>query len=732
MPDGLAADQLSEWNEFLAWKRCQAAPASVAGDDDGDNDNDSETHDVPPDRSDPAGLVADAARARRPVARVHLHRGHFAFMRCYIEGLNIGARWDHYLGQHGEATDLRAVHRAVRQLRGDLVAIARRHDRHGLARLLGLNVRDMGGTAQSASRPTLDAFVAERGLEDWSMNEQLRYYEEDHGAPTRRERAGARLLARQLAALRWLEQQAATTPLAADPPGAWLIPELAAPIEAAGITTLGQLAERINGMAAGWHASLHGIGEGKATRIVAWLRATASDTLLAIGAHVDTPRRQLTAAALDAVTAPAAAVLPFGKFAVPAALCGAAGQYRAPAAHCVIGAQHDLDALQAYIRTRPALPLAERQARLEKWRRQHPGEEAPTGLRAWLLILSPTAAAYLQEIHRCMLWAVLERQKALSSLDQLDAAAYQLFLSDPQPAVRWCSGARGREKFGPSWRPFAGPLGSASAGRAITVLSAFFTYLRDGGYVVANPFKGIGKALEPLGPQVERSLTVVEWGAVLRALDALPVTLAGARLRFGIRLMYATGLRRAETVAAKVGDLRWVSYPPDDDDQETVEGWELVVMGKGRRERRVPVPPAVIDDLSAYLRLRGLGDDVRHADNAAVPLLGHVVDGADPLAGIGAQTWYDALKGFFGQVASKMEHTAPSAAAQLRRASSHWLRHTRVSHSLAAGTDADVERLVAGHRSLATTSGYAHAEGKRRLRGSERFFDSWGVRSSTP
>ena len=132
IPDGLAADQLSEWNEFLAWKRRQAAPASVAGDDDGDSD--SEVHDVAPDRSDPAGLVADAARARRPVARVHLHRGHFAFMRCYIEGLDIGARWDHYLGQHGEATDLRAVHRAVRQLRGDLVAIARRHDRHGLAR----------------------------------------------------------------------------------------------------------------------------------------------------------------------------------------------------------------------------------------------------------------------------------------------------------------------------------------------------------------------------------------------------------------------------------------------------------------------------------------------------------------------------------------------------------------------------------------------------------------------
>ena len=61
------------------------------------------------------------------------------------------------------------------------------------------------------------------------------------------------------------------------------------------------------------------------------------------------------------------------------------------------------------------------------------------------------------------------------------------------------------------------------------------------------------------------------------------------------------------------------------------------------------------------------------------------------------------------------------AAAQLRRASTHWMRRTGITHSLASGTPMDVEMGIAGHSSIATTSRYTHAETRRRLQESLRF-----------
>jgi len=264
-----------------------------------------------------------------------------------------------------------------------------------------------------------------------------------------------------------------------------------------------------------------------------------------------------------------------------------------------------------------------------------------------------------------MLWSILERGKALSSLDQVDAAAYVAFLADPQPRARWCSGARGRERYGPPWRPFAGPLGAAAGVRAVTVLGTFFRYLREGGYVVANPFATLAKPRAAMAAApIERSLTVAEWSAVLRTVDHLADTPANRRLRFGVRFMYATGLRRAEEVAAKVGDPRWVSYPPDEEDPELVEAWELEVLGKGRRRRCVPVPPAVVGELKGYLASRGLPLDLADPALAGVHLLGQAIAGADPLAGIGAQTWYDQLVALFQRAAAEMECSAPAAAAR--------------------------------------------------------------------
>lgn len=59
---------------------------------------------------------------------------------------------------------------------------------------------------------------------------------------------------------------------------------------------------------------------------------------------------------------------------------------------------------------------------------------------AWLARYADSAAtltAYRREVERLILWTVLQLGKPLSSLTHEDLLAYERFLADPQPAMRW-------------------------------------------------------------------------------------------------------------------------------------------------------------------------------------------------------------------------------------------------------------------------------------------------------
>jgi hypothetical protein len=127
----------------------------------------------------------------------------------------------------------------------------------------------------SLELPSLEAFAEAHGLEDERQADQIAAYEAEYGRATQRLRRRARLIARQLEALRWLESLVAQSPKAGDSVAAWLNPTLASHLEAADIFTLAQLVERINGVGRRWHAGIKAMGEGKALRIVEWLQSCA-------------------------------------------------------------------------------------------------------------------------------------------------------------------------------------------------------------------------------------------------------------------------------------------------------------------------------------------------------------------------------------------------------------------------------------------------------------------------
>jgi site-specific recombinase XerD len=396
----------------------------------------------------------------------------------------------------------------------------------------------------------------------------------------------------------------------------------------------------------------------------------------------------------------------------------------------MINAENDHQAVLAFIRSKRGLTQTEAIATHDgaTWKMTDPF--------AWRKGLSNTQSAYLIELERFTLWAVRVQQKAVSSITFDDCIAYREFIANPTPADLWC-GTRSRRRIGPAWRPFAGPLAASAQTRALAVLSAFYRFLCDKRYLTGNPMSGVPKPKPPRKQKVlERVFTQAQWSIINEALKQLPPTSANVRLRLAIRWLYATGLRRHELLKATLGDLKFVSLPGSPR-SDPVAGWELNVVGKGGFERDVAVPDALIRELSQYLLTRGLNPDPLAPENRHVALIGQAVDVAsrapwskaaqtavDPRRPISAQTFYDQLKAFFKDQSARVGRTDPAAAAVFESASTHWLRHSRISHSLAAGTDLRIEMKNAGHKSPETTAIYTHIEARERILGNAGFFST--------
>ena len=671
---------------------------------------------------------AGAARRRK------LHVGHFAFMRAVVQGIDVRSSWDRYLRVEGEGTDQRLVRSTTAWIRDEFAAAAKREDRHGTARLVRIDISKIADGSHEL--PSLEAFAESRGIEEFSETEQTAAFEAEYGKASARQKRRAKLIARQLDALRWLEGLVAQSPRAGDAVAAWLNPALANHLEAADIFTLAQLVERINGIGRRWYAGIKAMGESKAQRIVEWLRDLGSphghSIELQLGRHVALPRSKLYAHELQAVVAPASDIRPLEKFIVPAELDGTRGLYRRPQAQCLLKAGNDYQAILAWLRSKHGL-TPDQKANLKARRRQR-----DTGVEQgldWLQALSNTQRAYRKESERFLLWAVTHKGKALSSMSNEDCIEYRDFLADPQPRSRWC-GDRGRERWSPLWRPFEGPLSASAQRHAVTILKNLYGFLVDQNYLMGNPWSAVGVP-RSAGPKVNagRSFSLAQWGFIEAQLKMLQATSANQRLTFGLHLLYATGLRLSEVVAATVDDLQWVEYPADASDDQPMQGWMLRVIGKGQKEREVPLPINVVGELAKYLRSRGLDPDPEDIGNQGAFLLGKASDAAlrapglntgqrfDPREGIAATTFYDQIKAFFTGCGDVLRGQGDARGAErFAKASTHWMRHSHASHAIASGMPIEIAQQNLGHASLATTTVYVTTEKRRRMKAVEEFW----------
>ena len=457
-------------------------------------------------------------------------------------------------------------------------------------------------------------------------------------------------------AIEQLRSAPVPVPLIGDGVDHWLEPRVAAALRKAGIKTLADLTLRVPRRRR-WWVDIDGIGKAGARRIEAFFAA-----------HEDLTDR---ARALLVTQAPSD-VVPWEKLVVPHEVDGTVGLHRAPRASCALRANNDYEAVQA-------------------WLSLH---EAPA-----------TQRAYRKEAERLILWAIVERGVALSSLATEDAVTYRAFLRQPTPRQRWVGPASPRHSA--EWRPFAGGLSTRSRAYALSVLSSMFRWLIEQRYVLANPFAGIKvRGARQTTLDTTRSFSEGEWKLVRTVAEGLEWTYgwqpgAAQRLRFLIDFSYSTGLRAGELVHAKLGSIEVDAHG---------DTW-LHVVGKGSKAGKVVLPGLARGVLDRHLAQRGL--PVTPAKwNPATPLLGSL----DGEVGITSKRLWAIVKRFFATTADVLADTNPALAEQLRRATPHWMRHTHATHALQRGAELTTVRDNLRHASLSTTSMYLHSDDLRRAR----------------
>jgi integrase/recombinase XerC len=219
--------------------------------------------------------------------------------------------------------------------------------------------------------------------------------------------------------------------------------------------------------------------------------------------------------------------------------------------------------------------------------------------------------------------------------------------------------------------------GNATRARHLSAVRGFFRWLarRHG---VGNPHARLlatPRAKRPL----PRALTPRNARAVAEDIGDVsesPATQARDAALF--TLLYGCGLRIAEALSLDVGDA-----PREGTDAP------LRVVGKGKKERIVPVLPVVRQAVAAWLRLHP------RPDPTAPLFLGVRGNRLDPAV---AQRTLRT----FRRLAGLPEHATP-----------HALRHSFATHLLAGGADLRSIQELLGHAGLSTTQRYTSIDTDR-------------------
>lgn len=212
--------------------------------------------------------------------------------------------------------------------------------------------------------------------------------------------------------------------------------------------------------------------------------------------------------------------------------------------------------------------------------------------------------------------------------------------------------------------------------RKISALKSFFAYAMQRHGLQSNPFESVRR------PGIETRLpAVMDVDAVYHLLDSISASDAQGRRNLAIfELLYSCGLRVSELTGLDLDDIDF-------------DGSCVRVLGKGNKERIVPVGGKAVQALQRYLRHRASVD--KRGENAV-------------------------FLNRYGTRLSQRSVQRHMKALLLRAGLSsaptpHSLRHSFATHLLDNGADLRAIQELLGHVSLSTTQKYTHVSSERML-----------------
>lgn len=215
-------------------------------------------------------------------------------------------------------------------------------------------------------------------------------------------------------------------------------------------------------------------------------------------------------------------------------------------------------------------------------------------------------------------------------------------------------------------------LAKRSITRKIASLRRYFGWLVRNGVVSSDPTSGVRT---PSGSgRLPKVLTSDQLGALLVATDPDAPQWRTSRDTAVIELLYGSGLRVSELCTMDVNSVN-------------VKAQAILVMGKGAKERRVPMSEPSLEAVKIWLKFR------------------HelMIDAGEPALFLNTR----------GRRLTPRDVRRVIDARSVAPTHPHALRHTFATHLLDNGADLRAVQELLGHRDVATTQRYTHVSKER-------------------
>ncbi|MFH1279511.1 MAG: tyrosine recombinase XerC [Candidatus Eisenbacteria bacterium] len=225
-------------------------------------------------------------------------------------------------------------------------------------------------------------------------------------------------------------------------------------------------------------------------------------------------------------------------------------------------------------------------------------------------------------------------------------------------------------------------LAKSTRHRALAAIKSFFKECHRAGLVESSPATLVSF------PKPDRPLPAFLTEDQVNRLVSMPEGLFASRDLAIIELIYGAGLRLAEAQTLSLGDL-------------DLDNREVKVVGKGNRERIVPLGREAVRSIRTYLDLRHVTDPWRAGAGRRSPLFLNRTGGR--LSARGIQRRVGRYLRLVGEGLTV-----------------HSLRHSFATHLLDGGADLRAVQELLGHRHLSSTQRYTHTTAQRLRRVYER------------